>query len=45
MYSDSVFHLLTGSPAIDIALFGYFPDLDGVQMQLGNGPDMGAYEK
>ena len=46
MFSDSRYHVLLGSPAIDTARadYAFFPDLDGVQAVLGAGPDMGAYE-
>jgi hypothetical protein len=47
LFSDSDFHLLVGSLAIDTARsdFVYSPDKDGVARPQGLGADLGAYER
>jgi hypothetical protein len=42
---DAQMHVQASSPAVDTALFGYFPDRDGALAVVGAGPDMGAYER
>ncbi len=46
VYVDQRFRVAAVSPAVDAAFSpGVFPDLDGVTMPAGLGPDMGAYER
>jgi hypothetical protein len=47
LFSDAVFHVGAGSPAVDTATatYAFFPDLDGVPGVVGAGPDLGAYER
>ena len=47
LFSDLLYHVSLGSPAIDTARadYAFFPDRDGAPAVIGIGPDLGAYER